>query len=186
MSVNGDFQNLATKVTPEEIAVLRTRARELARVESVVDTSQTLEVVEFILAGEHYALETCWVREVYPLKELTPLPCVPSWVRGIVNVRSQILAVVDLRRFFDLPNPGLSDLSKILILQDGETQFGIFADAISGVRQLPLAAIQTHLLENGNFNRSYLRGVTAEHLIVLDGGQILRDERLLVQEEVTP
>src|SRR3712207_4651394 len=81
--------------TREEI--LRERARELARVPVAPGegSGERFQTVEFVVAGEHYAVAAESVREVYPLKELTPLPCTPPWVRGILNVRGQILTVLD-------------------------------------------------------------------------------------------
>ncbi len=62
---------------------------------------ETIELVEFTLARGRYALEAKHVREVYPLRGLTPLPCTPSFILGIINVRGQLMAVTDLREFVD-------------------------------------------------------------------------------------
>ena len=94
-------------------------------------------MLEFSLAYERYALETAFVREVYPLKEFTPLPCTPPFVLGIISVRGQILAVIDLKRFFNLPEKGLSDLNKVIILRRGGLEVGLLADAVSGVQAIP-------------------------------------------------
>src|SRR5258707_9878632 len=84
-------------VTPEKRKkILQERAKGLARERKAVDRQEEqLEVVEFLLAGERYAVESSWVREIYPLKDLTPLPGTPSFVPGIINVRGQIVSVVD-------------------------------------------------------------------------------------------
>ena len=66
--------------------ILDARARILAR-EPAPAADASLEVVEFTLASEHYALAAEFVREVYPLEELTPLPCTPAFVLGITSVR---------------------------------------------------------------------------------------------------
>jgi purine-binding chemotaxis protein CheW len=168
--------------------VLRERAVALAHVEAETFQSETIEVVEFVLAGEHYAIETAFVREVFPLKDLTPLPCTPSWMRGIVNVRSQILAVIDLKLFFHLPAGGLSDLNKLIILQnqiaqEERTQFGILADLIVGTHLLPVAQLQTEQSPVG-IRRDYVRGITSNRLVVLNAAGILSDETLVIREEV--
>jgi purine-binding chemotaxis protein CheW len=72
---------------PEKIQeILKARACELAR-EPRRDDAEHVEIVEFMLANERYGLESCYVREVYPLKDYTPLPCTPSFVLGLINVR---------------------------------------------------------------------------------------------------
>jgi len=69
---------LEQKMTPapeEKRKILKERARVLAREQEAEGRrEERLEIVEFLLAGERYAIESSWVREVYPLKDLTPLP----------------------------------------------------------------------------------------------------------------
>ncbi len=84
----------------EKARTLKERARALAREAAGIEEDEShLEVVEFMLAHERYALELTHIREVYPLKELTPLPGTPDFVLGIINVRGQILSIVDIKRF---------------------------------------------------------------------------------------
>ena len=80
--------------------ILKARARALARESGAGTVVQTIEVIEFLLAYERYAMELDHVREVFPLKEITPLPGTPPFVLGIINVRGQIVSVVDLKKFF--------------------------------------------------------------------------------------
>ena len=72
--------------------ILRERAQALARPQSSAPAPSTmLELLEFRLSVERYALEIRHVQDVHPLRELTPLPCTPPFVLGIVNVRGRIL-----------------------------------------------------------------------------------------------
>jgi purine-binding chemotaxis protein CheW len=169
----------------EQQKILRARAQALAREpESEEVTRGTLEVVEFLLAYETYGIESLYVREVYPLKELTPLPCTPLFVCGIVNLRGQILSVIDLKKFFDLPEKGLTDLNKVIVVHDGTMAFGILADAILGVRSIPLDSIQLSLPTLTGIRAAYLKGVTSEPLVILDAAKLLADHTLIVFEEV--
>src|SRR4029077_20843283 len=121
-SMKNDTQNtMRHAVTPDAAQVLRTRARALARPPVQRPAAHTwLEVLEFRLAQESYAIETRYVREVYPLKDLTPLPCTPPFVLGIVNVRGRILPVIDLKKFFDLPERGLNGLLRIIVIEGND------------------------------------------------------------------
>jgi purine-binding chemotaxis protein CheW len=101
-------------------------------------------------------------------------------------VRGQILSLIDLRHFFDLPRLGLSELNKLIILQGDDMELGILADAMLGVQAIPRADIQPGLPTLNGVRRAYLKGVTAERLVVLDGGRILSDRSLVVQEPVGP
>jgi purine-binding chemotaxis protein CheW len=141
--------------------------------------------VEFMLAYERYAVESLYVREVCPLENLTPLPCTPAFVLGIVNIRGEILSVIDLKKFFTLPEKGLTDLNKIIVLQAGNMVFGILADAISGMRRIPLSGLQLSLPTFSGIRETYLKGVMSlERMVILDAGKLLTDEKIIVQEQV--
>lgn len=165
--------------------VLRERARRLARdtTAELIETGPVLEVIEFALAHERYALEASYVREVQPLHDLTPLPGAPEFVRGLVNLRGEILAVIDMKRFFDLPERGIGDLHSVLFVEGAGMSFGLLADQVLGTRRLPLASLQPALPTLTEVRADYLRGVTAERLVVLDGARLLSDPRLVVRDD---
>jgi len=115
-------------------AVLKARAEALAREnDDGGNTGDYLEVVSFLLGQEKYGVESCYVREVCPLNELTVLPGAPSFVLGIVNMRGKVLSVIDIRKLFDLPQKGVGDLDRIIVLQHGQMEFGILSNSILGV-----------------------------------------------------
>lgn len=173
-------------LTPDqERAILRARAEMLAREpEKVEEGAEFVEVVEFLLAQERYGIESAYVREVYPLKELTPLPCLPPHVLGVMNLRGKIFSVIDIKRFFDLPEKGLSDKNKVIIMGGEAMEFGILADVILGVRLVPAGALQPSLPTLTDIRAEYLKGVTEDRLVVLDGGKLLADRGIVVHEEV--
>ena len=165
--------------------VLHARAEALAREpESRQATVAALEVIEFGLAHERYAIEAAYVREVHPLDDLTPLPGTPPFVAGIVNVRGRILAVIDLKRFFDLPEVGITDAHKVILIYTDEMELGILADTVLGIRSIPLDTIQPSLPTLTGLRGEYLRGVTAGQLVILAADRILADRKIVVHDEV--
>lgn len=164
--------------------ILKARARALAKKQEVKETDEYMEVVEFQLATEKYGIESSFIREVYPLKELTAVPCTPQYVAGIINVRGRILSVIDLRKFFDLPAKGITELNRVIILHNDEMEFGILADAVSGTRKIPLRDIQPSLPTLTGIRAGYLRGITKDRTVVLDAGKILSDKEIIVHELV--
>ena len=170
---------------PEERAgILRERAQTLAREEAPEEGGEKVEFVEFLLAYERYGVETAYVREVYPLRDLTAVPCMPAHVLGIINVRGRIIPIVDLKRFFDLPDKGLGELNKVIILQSDSMEFGILADVIVGVRMAPAGSLQPSLPTLTGIREEYLLGITEDRTVVLDAGRILSDGKIVVNEEV--
>jgi purine-binding chemotaxis protein CheW len=177
-------QRLAS-TAEEKARILKARAKALAREPPQhAESAQYLEIVECLLAYESYAIESAFVREVYPLRELTPLPGTPAFVLGIVNVRGQILSVVDLKKFFDLPAKGLTDLNKIVILSNGHMEFGLLVDAVIGVQRIAVAEIQSPLPMLSGIHADYLKGVTAQRLVILDVARILADPKIIVREDI--
>lgn len=164
--------------------ILKARAHALAQEEAGDEAGERIEVVEFLLAYETYAVESRYVREVYPLENLTPLPCTPAFVLGIVNVRGEMLSVIDIKKFFDLPEKGLTDLNKLIVLDSGVMRFGILADAIVEVRDIALSDIQPSLPTLSGIREEYLKGVTAGRTVVLDAEKLIADKRIIVQEQV--
>jgi len=163
--------------------ILRERARALAKVPERRNASQELlDIVEFGLANETYAVETSYVREVYPLKELTPIPGTPAFVSGIITVRGQILSVIDMKKFFALPEKGIADLHKVIVVGQGAMELGILADDVFGVRAISLSDIGQPLFTLTGVRAEYLKGVTKEALIILDAGKILSDPKIVVHE----
>lgn len=165
-------------------AVLRERARSLARVPASASSEAQVEVLEFGLANERYALLASQVHDVQPLRELTPLPCTPPFLRGLVNLRGRLVAVIDLKRFFGLPEPGITDLHRIVLLRKGEVEIGLLADTVEGVQAIGQNRIQPAPPNVGGIGAEYISGVTPERLVVLDADAILDDPRLVIEEDV--
>jgi purine-binding chemotaxis protein CheW len=179
------IEHIWAPTAEETNRILNERAQTLAREALPVEAADAnIEVVEFILAHERYAVASEYVREVYPLEDITPLPCTPAFVLGIINVRGEILSVIDIKKFFDLPEKGLTDLNKVIVLESEDMVFGIVADAISGVRRIQRAGIQPTLPTLTGIREDYLLGVTAEHVVILAAEKLLADKKLIVQEQV--
>lgn len=164
-------------------SILRQRARALARpVEHAPEAAVTLEVLEFRLAHEHYAVETRLVRDVVPFRAFTPLPGVPAFVVGVVNVRGRVLPVINLKEFFELPDTGLTDLHRTIVVRRAGVELGLLADISLGVRTVSMDALQTSLPTVTGVRDDFLRGVTGDRLVVLDLDAILADDRLIVDD----
>ncbi len=173
-----------TPSTEEKQKILRTRARSLAArgAAEAAAPHLILQVVEFVLGAEHYGIESSHIREIHPLSEFTPLPCTPAFVLGLINVRGQILSIIDIKKLFDLPDQGLTDLNKVIIVHANHMELGILADVILGVRSIALNELQPALPTLTGIRAEYLKGITRDPLVVLDVEKILSDEKILVSD----
>ena len=180
----------AERLSPERArAVLDERARALARVPPAPPrAAEVLEIATFALANERYAVETRFVREVVRLAEFTPLPGAPPFLIGVMNLRGEILALIDLRTLFGLPareasaSPAEGGGSRVLVLGNERAEFGVLADAAHEVAALRVDEIHEAPDVTSGAGRDFLRGVTADALIVLDGAALLQDGRLFVDQ----
>jgi purine-binding chemotaxis protein CheW len=165
-------------------AVLKTRAKELARpAEAEDEDGQLVEIVEFTLGPEHYAFPSSEVQEVFHLTEITPLPSVPPFVLGVTNVRGRVLSVIDIRRLLDFGDTGLTNLNQAIILQSERMELAVLADAVVGVYASDQGKWQTTMPTLTGKREEYLRGVTAERVVVLDAEKLLGSEDMLVGSE---
>ncbi len=147
-------------------------------------TSAMVDVIAFTLVTETYGIETAFVREVCPLWDYTQLPGVPSYILGIISVRGQILPVVNLKKLFNLPEKGLGELNKVIILSNGQMEFGILADEVHGTQSIKPGDIQVVPPTVTGIGEKYLKGVTNEHIVVLEAENILNDKKIIVKEHV--
>ncbi|HXG57446.1 MAG TPA: chemotaxis protein CheW [Thermoanaerobaculia bacterium] len=164
--------------------IFQARAEALAREQEAPEPDDARDFVVFELGRETYAIESSFIREIDVLSDLTPLPCTPPFVLGIVNLRGEIVSVIDIRRFFDLPEKGLGDLNKMIVLESPRMRFGLLADAIAGVRRIALRDIQPSLPTLTGIRERYLKGVNSERIVFLDGDKLLSDATIVVQEHV--
>lgn len=172
----------ALNPTPERAKdIMAARARALAQVPaSARPAGACVDVILFSLGRERYGIETRFVREVVRLDSVTPVPGVPDFVVGITNLRGAVLAVFDLRRLFNVPNKGLTDLSRVIVLGTDRVEFGVLADEANGQADIAIDEILAQPDEAAGDGRPHLRGVTRQALIILDGAALLGDSRLVV------
>lgn len=165
--------------------ILAERARKLARkLQEKKHEDEVLEIVLFRLGDEVYGLELTHIMEVYLLRSLTTLPGVPAFVLGIINVRGQIVSVIDLKIFFEMTSDGLPESARVIILQSGEMEFGILADAILGVETILKDEIMPSLPTLTGIRANFLKGVSQDHIVILDGEKLLTNTDLIVNQEV--
>ena len=142
-----------------------------------------LEVLRFRLASETYAVELARIEQVRPIADLTPLPGVPPFVRGVVNIGGRIVSLVDLKVIFDLPDAGISDASKVIVLSSPTMEIGLLADEIFGIERIPSGSLQGQLPTLSGVRAEYLKGVAPGGLVVLDGARILSAGSMVVNDQ---
>lgn len=156
--------------------ILAARAQRLAEEqEEEAGRHAVLEIVLFTMAHERYGMETRHIREVYPLRELTPIPCAPSHLMGIVTIRGQVLPLIDLKKLFGLPEKGLSDTNRVLVMHGNGCELGVLADVVLEVRTLSRATLATTFPTLTGLRKDMLEGVTEDGIALLNAEAILEN-----------
>ncbi|MEE8319265.1 MAG: chemotaxis protein CheW [bacterium] len=169
----------------EKRRILKSRADALAAEgEDEQAKGDGFETVEFILSSEKYCIEIGFINEVAPIVNLTPIPCTPPYIRGVSNLRGQVISVIDIRKFFDLPVSPDMDRENIIFLQSEETEFGVIAEEILGVRYIFSTELQPSLPTLTDTREKYLKGVTADRTVILNAQSLLSDKAIVFHEEV--
>ncbi|MEA1922844.1 MAG: chemotaxis protein CheW [Pseudomonadota bacterium] len=174
-----------SEMTPEKAqAILQARAQAIRAGGSEEDEGELLEILEFTLGLERYAFPLEWVSEVCRVGEITEIPGTPAFVKGVVNIRSRIYSVLDLGTLLALPaNPdgALDPVEDILlVLASGEMEFAVCIDRLVGVGSLPRKRFQTSLSTLDKIAAEYFKGVTSDHLVLLDAERLLNDKNIVV------
>lgn len=161
----------------DEKELLRNRARELAKQEtnhSPIEGARK-EMLEFILSGEHYAIETCFVMEAISLHDITPIPGTSAYLDGVMNVRGKIIPVVNLKRFFGLGEEGIVSTMRAVILHAGTYEVAVLTDMILSTQRIPESSMKPA--------PSTLHGIGVEHLLgVLEDATIILDGKSLISK----
>jgi len=98
-----------------------------------------VEVVEFILGGEHYALDIHLAREIVEMLQITPIPRAPHYISGVINLRGEITNIMNLNTLLGLVNQEARDNQKIIVLVPeavSGSNIGIIVDDVIGVLQV--------------------------------------------------
>lgn len=101
------------------------------------DDLQPPKYLTFPVGSEVYGLNISYVREIIKMQPITPLPDVPDYVRGVINLRGRVIPVVDVRLRFKLPPRDYDDRTCIVVVLAGEWLVGLVVDTVSEVAAIP-------------------------------------------------
>ena len=143
------------------------------------ETTGTMQLVSFRLAEEEYGIEITKIREIILMGDITRVPQTPHYVKGLINLRSTVIPVIDLRARFGLPEEELTDESRIMVLHVGSKTIGIVVDAVSEVLRISHDQIAPPPATVAGLGREYLTGLVKLEdrlLILLDVDRIFDQE----------
>ncbi|MHB8472815.1 MAG: chemotaxis protein CheW [Gammaproteobacteria bacterium] len=139
----------------------------------------TLRWVTFRLGDETYGINVMQVQEVLRVAEIAPVPGAPHFVMGIINLRGNVVTVIDTRARLGLDAREVDDASRIVIIEAGKHVVGILVDSVAEVIELRLSEVESAPNVGGDENSKYIQGVASvdgELLIMVDLNKLLSEE----------
>ena len=135
--------------------------------------------VTFMLSGEKYGINVMQVREVLRDIEIAPVPGAPDYVLGIINLRGNVVTVIDTRSRFGLPSGETSEESRIIIIENNEQTLGLLVDSIAEVADIHKSQIEVTPNVGNDDSSKYIQGVHSrdgELLILVSVDKVLNDD----------
>ncbi|WAJ71101.1 chemotaxis protein CheW [Catenovulum adriaticum] len=141
--------------------------------------SEVLQWVTFKLDEETYGINVMQVQEVLRYTEIAPVPGAPSYVLGIINLRGNVVTVIDTRSRFGLESSTVTDNSRIVIIEAEKQVIGILVDSVAEVVYLKSNEIDSTPNVGTDESARFIQGVSnrdGELLILVDLNKLLSDE----------
>ncbi len=155
--------------------------------ESKAMGDDTEQLISFAVGEEDYGVEIQKVKEVIRKKEITRLPKTPAFMRGVINLRGDVIPIIDLREKFGLEQEEYTEMTRVIVVEVDEKSIGMVVDSVSHVIRLSQDEIEPPPPLVGGLSIDYLRGVgkLGDKLIVLlKIDQILTEQEKLELQEI--
>ena len=125
--------------------------------------------VTFRLDDEKYGIDVMLVREVLRESEIAPVPGAPHYVLGIINLRGNVVPVIDTRRRFGLAPKAMDEDSRIIIVELAEQWVGMVVDAVAEVMDVPISQVERTPDVGNDQSSRFIQGVSRqeEELLIL-------------------
>jgi purine-binding chemotaxis protein CheW len=138
--------------------------------------AEELQLVVFSVGREEFAVEVTQVREIMRMEEITRMPKSPQFVEGIINLRGQIIAVVELAKRLNLEAGERDSDTRIIVVEAEDIKVGMIVDSVSEVLRASAEAVEPSPTLAMDLSAAYLQGVVKQDnrlIILLDLTKVL-------------
>ncbi len=123
------------------------------------EDTQRDKYLTFHLAGEDYGIEIRYVIEIIGIQNITDVPDMPAFIRGVINLRGKVIPVMDVRARFGLSDKEYDDRTCIIVVNVEGTEVGLVVDEVSEVADIPEANVEPAPRTSRNAEDSYIQGM---------------------------
>ncbi len=142
-------------------------------------SQQVFRWVTFRLADETYGINVMQVQEVLRMTDVAPVPGAPHYVMGIINLRGNVVTVLDTRKLLDLATSDITDTSRIMIIESGKVTVGLLVDSVAEVVNLSSSDIDPPPSVGNDEGSRYIQGIYSSEqqiLILIDLNKLINEE----------
>jgi purine-binding chemotaxis protein CheW len=145
------------------------------------EAGELRQFISFSVGDEEYGLELLRVKEVIRIREITWLPKAPSFVKGIINLRGDVIPIIDLRDKFGLPAKDNTAMTRVIVVEVEGRLMGMVVDSASQVVRIPADQIDPPPPVLGGLSQEFITGVGKldDKLIIL-----LNADAILTVDEI--
>jgi purine-binding chemotaxis protein CheW len=139
---------------------------------------EVLQYVTFRLDDETYGINVMQIQEVLRYGEIAPVPGSPDYVLGIINLRGNVVTVIDTRRRFGLNDADITDASRIVVMESADQVMGILVDSVAEVVYLKSSEIEAAPNVGSEESARFIQGVcnkNGELIILVEFDKMLTD-----------
>ena len=126
--------------------------------EDVLD-GRIVQLVSFLLEDVEYGIEILLVHEILRIPSITRLPNVPPFIKGVINLRGNVIPVVDVRARFGFPSGDMTDQSRIIVIESDDKLIGLLVDNVSQVLRIKENNIDPPSLLIEGVSEEFIKGV---------------------------
>ncbi|MDQ2871655.1 MAG: chemotaxis protein CheW [Candidatus Eremiobacteraeota bacterium] len=132
-------------------------------------SGERVQVVSFALGSEEYGVDIAQVQEIIRMVEITHVPRAPRFMEGVINLRGQLIPIIDLRTRFGMTRAEHSKSTRIIVTEIGSKRVGIVVDAVSEVLNIPIEHVEGAPDMISGVGTEYIQGVgkVGDRLIIL-------------------
>lgn len=148
-------------------------------VQSAKANDPVVQWVTFRLDEEIYGINVMQVQEVLRVSEIAPVPGAPEYVLGIINLRGNVVTVIDTRERLGLSSKEVDDSTRIVIIEADKQVVGILVDSVAEVVDLRMSEVESAPNVGNDESSKYIQGVAShddELLILVDLNKLMTDE----------
>ena len=149
------------------------------------DRTGSMQLVSFKLSDETYGIEITKIREIILVGQITRVPETPHYIKGLINLRSSVIPVIDLRSRFSLAENELTQDSRIMVLNVGRRTIGIIVDSVNEVLRVSQDQISPAPPTVASLGNQYMTGLVRleeQLLILLDVDRLFGEEATVAMD----